>query len=168
MTILNDVLLNALKTAKPKEVKFVASILDRSIKKGISIYEAAKIEKYQPGTKVTFTDVHGNEHVGVVEKVMTKRIRLFDKTSKSVVNIYPQKLKAYVPRTYAPRTTKQTFKATITEADRVKRKYTKKATKATSVVDLSPLMQKYGKENQSENNLPKEKRKYLRKNVVPQ
>lgn len=165
MTILNDTLLNALKTAKPKEVKYVASILERSIKKGISIYEAAKIEKYQPGTKVTFTDVHGTEHVGVVEKVMTKRIRLFDKTSKSIVNIYPQKLKAYVPRTYTPRTAKETVKAKVAPENRVKRKYTKKA---TAKVDLSPLMKKYGKENQAETNLPREKRKYVQKNVVIQ
>lgn len=161
MTILNDNLLNALKTAKPKEVKFVASILERSLKKGISIYEAAKIEKYQPGTKVTFTDANGTEHIGIVEKVMTKRIRLFDKTAKSVVNIYPQKLKAYVPKTYAPREAKSAVK--VDEKVRVKRKYERKA-KAS--VDLSPLMKKYGKENQLSASTPRQKRKYVRKNAI--
>ena len=175
MTILNDNLLNALKSAKPKEVRYVANILDRSIKKGISIYEAAKIEKYQPGTKVTFSDKSGFQHVGVVEKVMTKRIRLFDKTTKAIVNIYPQHLRAYVPKTYAPRmegnkveestpiAKRKYVRKAISGVDsptRVKRKYVRKAhtivasaprvkrkyvRKAISGVDLTPLLKKYAR-----------------------
>lgn len=169
MTILNDNLLNALKSAKKAELNFVARVLDRSIKKSISIYEAAKIEKYQPGTKVTFNDKNGTEHIAIVERVMTKRIRLFDKTSKSIVNIYPQQLKSYVPKVYAPRQGK-TMQATTgigtkisIEMPRVKRKYVRKA---KPMVDLSPLITKFGKEHQTfslEN--PRQKRKYVRKSM---
>ncbi len=178
MTMLNDNLLTALKTAKPKELKFVASVLDRSIKKGISIYEAAKIEKYQPGTKVTFSDKSGNQHVAVVEKVMTKRIRLFDKTTKSIVNIYPQQLRTYVPKTYAPRVG---AKAKVQEEVRTKRKYVRKSLaeanapvrekrkyvkKVKAGVDLSPLLKKYGKQNDAANPVTRTKRKYVRKAVI--
>lgn len=181
MTILGENLLNALKTAKPKELKFVASVLDRSMKKGISIYEAAKIEKYQPGTKVTFSDKNGNQHVAIVEKVMTKRVRLFDKTSKAIVNIYPQQLRAYVPKVYTSRQAKsETEVASVVV--REKRKYTKKAKpdatpvvarqkrkytrKAITGVDLTPLLAKYGKQPNINNAISRTKRKYVRKNVT--
>ena len=161
MTILNDNLLNALKSAKPKEVKYVANILDRSIKKGISIYEAAKIEKYQPGTKVTFSDKSGFQHVGVVEKVMTKRIRLFDKTTKAIVNIYPQYLRAYIPKTYAPRMVGNKVEESAPIA---KRKYVRKA---ISGVDLTPLLKKYARaSNVKTTPIGRIKRKYVRKAVV--
>lgn len=165
MTMLNDNLLNALKSAKPKELKFVASVLDRSIKKGISIFEAAKIEKYQPGSKVTFLDSRGTEHVAVVEKLMTKRVRVFDKTAKTIVNIYPQQLKAYIPKVYAPRAKPSKVVTGIGQtitipAPRVKRKYVRKA---KPLVDLTPLLKKYGKENQFSLDNPRQKRKYVRK-----
>lgn len=179
MTILNDNLLNALKAAKPKEVKYVASILDRSMKKGISIYEAAKIEKYQPGTKVTFSDKGGNQHVAIVEKVMTKRIRLFDKTTKAIVNIYPQYLRAYVPKTYATRSEStmvvdatsrvkrkyvKKVQASADLAPRVKRKYVKKAQVG---VDLAPLLKKYARaSNVKTPPIGAIKRKYVRKAVM--
>ena len=188
MTILNDNLLNALKSAKPKELRYVAGILGRSIKSGISIYEAAKIEKYQPGTKVTFSDRNGTEHIAIVEKVMTKRIRLFDKTAKAVVNIYPQLLKPYVPKVYASRDKDASVKV-VNKANsgqdlasqaprvkrkyvfkdarnaiaetRVKRKYVFKNTKPT--VDLSPLLNKYGRKEAFNLSNPRQKRKYVRK-----
>lgn len=196
MTILNDNLLNALKTAKPKELKYVASVLDRSIKKGISIYEAAKIEKYQPGTKVTFSDKSGNQHIAIVEKVMTKRIRLFDKTSKAIVNIYPQQLRAYVPKTYAPRSESAKVNASTIQikrkydrkihagadlAPRVKRKYVRKAhdtveatpivkrkyvRKAHAGVDLTPLLKKYARVGNVKSPTTLIKRKYVRKVVM--
>lgn len=156
MTILNNNLLNALKTAKPKEIQYVAGILARSVKKGISIYQAAKIEKYQAGTKVTFNDKNGIEHVAIVEKVMTKRVRLFDKTTKSIVNLYPEQLKTYVKKVYAPRGSSATIEP------RVKRKYVKKA----KPVDLTPLLQKYGKDNTTSLDNPRQKRKYVRKNII--
>jgi hypothetical protein len=155
--MLNDNLLNALKTAKPKELKFVASVLDRSIKKGISIYEAAKIEKYQPGTKVTFNDKIGNQHIAIVEKVMTKRIRLFDKTTKSIVNIYPQQLRTYVPKTYAPRLDAEKVKEI---EPRTKRKYVRKA---QGDVDISALLKKYEKDTNVDSQMHRTKRKYVRK-----
>lgn len=182
MTILNENLLNALKGAKLKEIKFVASILDRSIKKGISIYEAAKIEKYQPGTKVTFSDKDGITHVAIVEKIMTKRVRLFDKTTKAIVNIYPQQLKTYVPKVYGARGSNIEANAKpINQLDRVKRKYTKKAVtgasvkpinqidrvkrkytkKAKAMVDVSALANKYAKPSNAPE-ITKTKRKYVR------
>lgn len=207
MTILNDNLLNALKSAKKQELNFVARVLDRSMKKHISIYEAAKIEKYQPGTKVNFTDKSGIEHIAIVEKVMTKRVRLFDKTTKSIVNIYPQQLRTYVPKTYAPRQEK-TIRAesgigtTLTlDAPRQKRKYVRKPiemvaprqkrkyvfkdknapapeprqkrkyvfknkdapVQAQHKVDVTPLVQKYSKDNKFSLANPRQKRKYVRK-----
>lgn len=162
MTILNENLLNALKGAKPKELKFVASVLNRSMTKGISIYEAAKIEKYQPGTKVTFSDSGGNQHVAIVEKIMTKRIRLFDKTTKAIVNIYPQQLKAYVPKVYATRGETKVASTTTADATRIKRKYTKRA---ISKVNATPrVKRKYVRKTiQATNAAPRTKRKYVRK-----
>ena len=196
MTILNNNLLTALKSAKPKELKFVAGVLDRSLKKGISIYEAAKIEKYQPGTKVTFSDRFGNVHVGIVERPMTKRIRIFDKTTKSVVNVYPNLLRDYVAKTNTPRMGKTD---TGDELVRTKRKYVRKTETNNSVeskpkrkyvfkteaqknaearpkrkyvkrakigVDVTPLLKKYAKNNINKSPATIIRRKYVRKAVT--
>lgn len=178
MTILNNNLLTALKSAKPKELKFVAGVLDRSLKKGISIYEAAKIEKYQPGTKVTFSDRFGNVHVGIVERPMTKRIRIFDKTTKSVVNVYPNLLRDYVAKTNTPRMGKTD---TGDELVRTKRKYVRKTEaqknaearpkrkyvkRAKIGVDVTPLLKKYAKNNINKSPATIIRRKYVRKAVT--
>ena len=157
MTILNNNLLTALKSAKPKELKFVASILDRSIKKGISIYEAAKIEKYQPGTKVTFSDRYGNVHVGIVEKPMTKRIRIFDKTTKSVVNVYPNLLRDYVAKSGTPRQGKVSTGDVLTKE---KRKYVFK-TEAEKNAPQKPKRKYVFKTDAQKIVAPVAKRKYV-------
>jgi hypothetical protein len=99
----NTDVINVLKSASKKDLAFISNVLNRVQKKNVSLYEAARIERHQPGEKVMFNDKNGIPHVGVVKKIMTKRVRVFDKTAKAEISIAPQLLKDYVPKQYKPR-----------------------------------------------------------------
>jgi hypothetical protein len=99
----NTDVINVLKSASKKDLAFISNVLNRVQKKNVSLYEAARIERHQPGEKVLINTKDGIPHVGVVQKIMTKRVRVFDKTARTVINIAPQQLKEYVPKKYKPR-----------------------------------------------------------------
>lgn len=117
----NDTVLSALKSATPKELVFINKVINRSMRKHISINEAVKIEKFQPGSKVTFSDKDGKTRIGDVRKVMSKKIRIFDRKAKAEVAILPQELSPYEPKKRGA-----TPKAKA-EAPKAKRTYTRKA-----------------------------------------